>query len=212
MPKFNVIYLAYGVMIVGMMFCFVLSRRRKKDIRKECDGFVFPFVSLSNYVCPNTLAEELAVETTEEGAVRALPLERQPEAIRFVAKRANADKSVKLFAQMVSAADRVTKAAGVNRTQKLQFSEPINEILTMTHTFLEGCEDMRTIDSMEKKRAFDSFTREQVQHRMMLLKRISGAASDDYRKQNHNYAAEMEAIERAEDEARRNRNAPKAKK
>lgn len=199
MLSFNPIQLAYGVMIVGMVLCFVLSRNFKKDMRKESDKFALPFAKLSNYICPNTLPVGLSVEELGGGKVRVLPLEEQSEQLRFVIKRANANKSVKLFAEMVSAADEVTKMAGINRTRKSQFSDPINEILHMTHTFLVGCENLGTIDTVEKKEQFDSFIQRQVEHRMVLLRRISGATAEEYRKLNRNYAEEMEAIEKQQE-------------
>lgn len=205
MPSFNVIHLAYAVMVIGILFCFVLSKRQTKDMRKLSNAFAIPFVKLSNYICPTTLGVELAVEDLGDGKVRALPLDAQPEALRFVIKRANGDKSVRLFAQLTEAADKVTRAAGINRTRKAQFSDPINRILYMTHTFLVGCEDLGRIDTVEKKRDFDSFTHEQVRHRMDLLRQISGDLSDEYRQLNQAYAKEMEAQEQQELEARRAR-------
>ena len=79
----------------------------------------------------------------------------------------------------------------------------------MAHTFLVGCESLDTIDTLEKKQAFDSFLLEQPKHRMMLLKRISGAKGDEFRKLNRNYAAQMEQMEAEELAARRGNKAIK---
>ena len=34
----------YGIMIVGMVFCFLLAKRHGKDIRSEANAFAFAFV------------------------------------------------------------------------------------------------------------------------------------------------------------------------
>lgn len=212
MFKFNVVHLAYAIMMFGMVMCYILGRNQNKDLRKAADTFTFTFVKLSNYISPHTCPMGLAVETLEDGTVRPLPLEQQPETIRSIIKRANADKSVKLFSELVDAEAIVAKKAGMNKVQKRQFKDPIRETLMMTHTFLVGCENLDTIDSAEKKQLFDSFIQEQVKHRYMLLRRISGAQSDEYRKLNKHYAAEMEAMERAELEAKRKGHRSAAKK
>lgn len=205
MPKFNPIHLAFGVMMVGMLFCFILSKRQTKDMRKECDKFAFPFVKLSNYICPTTSSLSLQVEDLGNGAVRALPFEQQPEGLQFIMQRANADRSVRLFGELSEAADGITRAAGINRTRQEQFKNPIDQLLMMTHTFLCGCEDLTTIDTMEKKQAFDSYLQEQVAHRMVLLRRISGEKSNEFRTLNHNYTRQMEQIEKEEMEEKMRR-------
>ena len=200
--KFNAVHLAYGIMMFGMIMCYTIGKNQNRDIRKAADEFAFTFVKLSNYISPHTSPVGLAVETLEDGSVRPLPLEEQPETIRNIIKRANNDKSVKLFAELVDAEAIVAKKAGLNKVQKRQFKTPIHEILMMTHTFLVGCENPDTIDTMEKKELFDSFIQEQVKHRSVLLRRISGGQSDEYRKLNKHYADEMEALEKAELEAK----------
>lgn len=207
--KLNVVHLAYAVMVFGCVMTFVLSRNKKKDVRKACDAFAFPFVKLSNYVSPTAPGVRLAVEELGDGRVRALPLEEQPETIRFIAKRANTQKSVDLFAELVAAEEMVAKAAGRSRFDKREFLLPINQLLMMTHTFLVGCENLATITTQEQREQFDSYLQEQVKHRMVLLKRIQGFSGDEYRKLNKVYAEEMEKVEREEQEARRNKQAAK---
>ena len=202
MLKFNVVHLAYGIMMFGMIMCYILGRNQNRDIRKAADDFVFAFAKLSNYVSPHTCPVGLEVEELEGGSVRPLPLEQQPEVIRSIVKRANAEKSVKLFAELVEAEAIVAKKAGMNKVQKRQFKTPIYETLMMTHTFLVGCENLDTVNTPERKRQFDSFIQEQVKHRYMLLSRISGAKSDEYQKLNKHYADELEAMELAEREAK----------
>ena len=197
------IRLAYGVMIVGMILCFVFSRNHEKDLRKAADEFAIAFVKLSNHISPFPPKEELLTETLPDGRIRALPAEQQPEAIQAILKRANSGKSVRLFKQLRDASDLVTERASINRTHKAQFKEPIESLLLLTHTFLVGCENLSTIDTPEKKQAFESFLQEQPQHRMVLLKRITGELSDEYRKLNKVYAEEMERMEAEEQESRR---------
>ena len=209
MFSFNPIHLAYAVMMIGIIFSFVLSKNVKKDMRGASDDFAIPFVKLSNHICPTPPSKGLLVEELGNGKVRPLPVEEQSGTIRAVMRRANEQVSVDLFARMVSAADEVEKLAGINRTRKSQFSQPINEILLMTHTFLNGCENPSTIDTLEKKRQFDSFLMNQLEHRMVLLKRISGRKADEYRDLNHIYAKDMERLEREEFEAKKNRNKDK---
>ena len=115
------------------------------------------------------------------------------------------EESVKLFASMVEAADEVTRQAGINRTRKTQFVQPVEELLQLTHTFLVGCENPDTIDTEEKQRQFDSFLMDQVKHRMVLLRRIRGITAEEYRDLNRVYAKEMEAEEQKEQEERRTR-------
>ncbi|MEY8337794.1 hypothetical protein AALB16_07135 [Lachnospiraceae bacterium 62-35] len=202
---FNPIQLAYGCMIIGIIFCFVLAKQQKKDIRKECDGFALSFVKLSNFISPVPPREELAVEEMESGMIKALEEEQQPDEIRQMIRRANDEESVSLFAQMAETADKITKAAGINRTRKEQFADPINQILLITHTFLTGCENLSLIDTQEKKKAFDSFLKDQVEHRMTLLSRISGSLAEEYRSLNRNYEKEMKKIEQEQWKKNKNR-------
>lgn len=196
--NFNPIHLAYTVMIIGMMFCFVLSKQKKKDIRRECDEFAFSFVKLSNFISPNAEKVSLAIETLEGGNIKVLDIDRQPPKIKDIISRANKDKSVELFADMVEAYDKIVKSVGINRTRKQQFSEPIKRILYMTHTFLNGCEDLTNIDTLEKKNDFDCFIEDQVTHRFVLLKRISGEKADEYLNLNRKYINEIKEIEQEE--------------
>lgn len=198
-----VIRLAYGIMIVGIMLCFVFSRNHQRDLRKAANAFAFAFVKLSNYISPKPPKAGLLTEELPGGKLRALPAGQQPEAIRNILERANSPKAVELFAQLDDAADTVSKRAGFNRTHKAQFQAPLDELLLLAHTFLVGCENLESIDTPEKKAAFDSFLMEQPQHRMVLIKRITGDASDEYRELNKRYAKEMERIEEEEWQAKR---------
>ena len=197
---FSGIHLAYGVMVIGIIFCFVISRNQKKEMRKAVDAFAFPFVRISNYISPTAPENHLAVEKQENGVIRVLPPEQQPGAIRAIMKRANEETPVKLFAEMADAADEVKRLAGINRTRKAQFADPVEEILLLTHTFLTGCEDVRRMDTTEKVEQFESFLQEQVKCRMILLRRISGGSAEEYRELNRVYAREMEMLEKKEGE------------
>lgn len=197
---FSGIHLAYGVMVIGIIFCFVISRNQKKEMRKAVDAFAFPFVRISNYISPTVPENHLAVEKQENGVIRVLPPEQQPGAIRAIMKRANEETPVKLFAEMADAADEVKRLAGINRTRKAQFADPVEEILLLTHTFLTGCEDVRRMDTTEKVEQFESFLQKQVKYRMILLRRISGGSAEEYRELNRVYAREMEMLEKKEGE------------
>lgn len=197
------IRLAYAIMIVGIILCFVFSKNHQRDLRKAANEFAFAFVKLSNLVSPKPPKEGLLVEKLPGGKVRVLPAEEQPKAIQSILERANSQKAVELFAELDAAADLVCKRASMNRTQKAQFMEPIDQLLLLVHTFLVGCEDLGSIDTMEKKTAFDSFLMEQPVHRMVLIKRITGDKAGEYRELNRRYAKEMEQIEAEEAEARR---------
>ncbi len=204
--EINPVHVAYAVTVIGMAFCFVLSKQQKKDIRRECDGFAAAFAKLSNYICPNKLDKEkdaLAYRRLENGGIQVLPMEDQPETIRAIVKRANTGRSVKLFAELSAAADRVTKEAGFHRMKKYQYSDPINRILYMTHTFLVGCENPDTISTEDRKHDFDSFLYDQVQHRMELLRRISRDMEREYQDLNRLYADEMREQELREQKERR---------
>ena len=135
-------------------------------------------------------------EKTESGSIRPLPTEEQSKEIREIIKRAGNTKAVKLFREMVEAEDALKEAAGKNRRKCYQFADPVARILYMTHTFLTGCENLALIDTESKLDEFNSFLNEQVQHRMTLLRLISGSLAEEYRTLNRVYAAEMEQIER----------------
>lgn len=197
------IRLAYGIMIVGIILCFVFSKNHQRDLRKAANEFALAFVKLSNLVSPKPPREGLLFEELPGGKVRVLPAREQPKAIRSIMERANSPEAVELFARLDAAADLVCKRANFNRTQKAQFMVPIDQLLLLTQTFLVGCENVGSIDTAEKKAAFDSFLMEQPAHRMVLIKRITGDMADEYRKLNRRYAQEMEKIEAEELEARR---------
>jgi len=136
---------------------------------------------------------------------------QQSDAIRAIVKRTNSSRTAQLFSQLDDAAEKVAKAAGINRTHKVQFQEPVDQLLLMTHTFLVGCQDPDSIDTPEKRAAFDSYLLEQPKHRMVLLKRITGSLADEYRELNKVYAAEMERME-AEEQAQRKKGKAKPTK
>ena len=199
--KINPVHVAYAVMIIGVMFTFLFYQRQKKDLRTVAADFVFPFVKLSNFICPKQPKNHLLTEELPDGSIRALPPEQQSGEIRAILARANEDTSVKLFSDLVDASDEMSSKAGFNRTDKVQFAEPIREMLLLTHNFLQCCEDLSRLDSKEKLEQFESYLYEQPKHRMLLIKRIPGAMAEEYRQLNTAYTEEMEEIERAEYEA-----------
>ena len=196
MLQFNPVHLAFAVMIIGVIFTFVLSKKEIKQLRSLADSFAIPFVKLSNYIAPQKPASSLLTEKMESGGIRPLPAEGQSKEMREIIKRAGNTKAVKLFREMVEAEDPLKEAAGKNRRKCYQFADPVARILYMTHTFLTGCENLALIDTESKLDEFNSFLNEQVQHRMTLLRLISGSLAEEYRTLNRVYAAEMEQIER----------------
>ena len=195
MLQFNPVHLAFAVMIIGVIFTFVLSKKESKQLRLYADAFAIPFVKLSNYIALQKTASSLLTEKTESGDIRPLPAEEQSKEMREIIKRAGNTKAVKLFRKMVEAEDALKTAAGKNRRKCYQFADPVARILYMTHTFLTGCENLAAIDTENKIEEFNSFLNEQVSHRMTLLRLISGSLADEYRELNSVYAAEMEQIE-----------------
>ena len=170
----NPVHLAYGVMVVGIVFTFIFSRRKKGDLRTVTAGFVIPFVQLSNYICPRVPKSHLQVKELEDGKVQALPKEQQPGEIRAMLQRANEDTSVKLFAKLAEEAAKVQDKAGIDRKEKAHFAEPVDDIY------------------------------EQPKHRYMLMKRLPGSMNDKYSQLNTEYGDEMEELEKAEFEAMKN--------
>ncbi|MGI6041163.1 MAG: hypothetical protein ACOYBH_02975 [Candidatus Alectryocaccobium sp.] len=200
----NPVHLAYGVMVVGIVFTFIFSRRKKGDLRTVSAGFVIPFVQLSNYICPRVPKSHLQVKKLEDGKVMALPKEQQPGEIRAMLQRANEDTSVKLFAKLAEGAAKVQDKAGIDRKEKAHFAEPIEEMLQLTHNFVLCCEDLTRLDSKEKLEQFESYIYEQPKHRYMLMKRLPGTLNDKYSQLNTEYGDEMEELEKAEFEAMKN--------
>lgn len=196
---------AYGVMIVGIILCFVFSRNHQRDLRRAANEFALAFVRLSNFISPRPPKERLRARIRRDGSIEALPLAEQPEGIRRLIERANAPEAVELFRQADAAADLVSRRSNFNRTQRAQFQDPVDKLLLLAQTFLQGCEDLGTINTEQRRADFDSFLFEQPQHRMVLIKRITGDLADEYRRLNKRYAAEMEEIEAAEQKARRRR-------
>ena len=195
MLQFNPIHFAFAVMIIGIVFTFVLSKKEIKRLRTLADAFAIPFVKLSNYVMPQKTVSVLLIEKTETGNIKPLPIEEQSKEMQDIIKRAGNNKAVKLFQEMVEAEDTLKKAAGKNRRKCYQFADPVARILYMTHTFLTGCENLAVINTENKLEEFNGFLHEQVQHRMTLLRLINGSLADEYRQLNKVYAAEMEQIE-----------------
>lgn len=200
--SFDPIHLAYGVMIVGVIFCFVLSRKENRKIREGVDKFAFAFVRLSNMLSPGKAVVELVVEEKEDGSLTVLPPEQQSKQVYLFLRRIKSRKAAELFAEMVNASEDIDRMAGINRTKKKQFAEPIRGLLYLTHDFLIGCENLSSINTVQKKERFESFINKQAEHRMLLLKRISGKKSNEYAEFNTAYAEEMKAMEKAEKEKR----------
>ncbi len=192
------IRLAYAVMIAGIILCFAFSRGHERDIRATVDEFARRFTDLSNYLSPMPPREHLRTELLPDGALRPLPAAAQPEAIRSILKRAAGRRAEEGFAALDAAAADIARRAGFNRTHKVQFCAPVDELLLLTQSFLRDCAELDRIDSPEKLQRFESYLFEQPAHRTVLLKRVSGAFAEEFRRRNAAYAREMERIEAAE--------------
>ena len=214
MIEINPVHIAYVFMIIGVVFCFIFSQREGEALREEVNRFAKPFVLLSNHISPEPPSSGLNVEHDkyDRNKLTVLPLDQQSGTMRAIISRANDEESVKLFAEMAEAAQEIERKVGRNRTKKVQYVEPINEILTITHTFLTGCENTALICTEGTKGQFDSFLFQQVKHRMVLMRRIKGSFGDEYKELCANYMDEIEAEARKQDEAARNRNKGKTRK
>lgn len=203
--SFNPIHMAYGFMFIGIIFCFVISRRQGKDMRKTVDRFAFAFAELCNLLLPGQSGITLEAETGEDGSVKVLPLEQQSKQVYMLVRKVRGKKAAELFAEMVAASEDIDRQAGINRTKKRQFAEPVRELLYHAHDFLTGCENLAAIDTLEKKERFESFAARQAEYRMELLRRISRDAGEKYRELNLAYAQELKDMEKADKEKRRKR-------
>ena len=153
---------------------------------------------MSNHISPGPPGAGLSFRKTGPDRIEVLSADAQPREMRAIIQRANDKESVRLFAALTKAAERLDAECGRDRTNRSQFYEPLREILEDAHAFLTGCEDLSRIDTREKQKRFERFLFDQVHYRMVLLRRISGARAEDYRKANAEYAAQMEEQERKE--------------
>jgi len=192
-------------MLVGMIFTFVASRKQGKNIRKAVDAFAIPFAKLANYMIPVPSREKLLTEKTANGEIHILPLEQQPENVKTAFSLVNNNMPVRLYNEMLTACSEVDNLAGINRTRKRQFSQPINEYLSITHIFLTGCENPNNLDTEEKVEKFNSYLTNQAKYRYEIMKRISAESGDDYRSANKKYQTELEELEKEEREKKRNK-------
>lgn len=198
--SFNPIHMAYGFMFVGIIFCFVIARRQGKDMRKTVDRFAFAFAELSNLLIPGQGGVSLKAEAEEDGGVRLAPLEEQSKQVYMLIRKVRGKKAAELFAQMAAASEAIDRQAGINRTKKRQFADPVREILDHAHDFLTGLENLGGIDTVAKKERVESFASRQAEYRMALLKRISREAGERYRELNAAYAEQLKEMERLERE------------
>lgn len=203
--KINPIHCAYAVMVVGMIFTFVASRKQGKNIRQAVDGFAISFAKLGNYMIPTPSQDTLLTEKTVDGKIQVLPIEQQPENVKTAFGRVKNNTPVRLYNEMLEACSEVEEIAGFSKTNKRQFLQPVSEYLETTHVFLNGCEDPSSIDTEEKVEKFNNYLINQAKYRYELTKRISASAGDSYRSVNKKYENEIVALEKAEHEKRRKR-------
>ena len=195
------IRIGYIVMIVAIVLCFYFSRKQQHGLREAVDRFAFAYVKISNPVSARPPAAELAVERGEGDAVRPLPLGEQPEAIRTVIERASGGKVVKLYDEMMDAMLEIENRCGRHRRMNSQFREPIAALFHKARTFLTASEHLENIRTAADKQAFDSFLRDQGDDRMVLLRRITGGAGEQFSALSKHY--DLAAREAAEREKKR---------
>ncbi|MBC3939302.1 hypothetical protein D4A47_10185 [Anaerotruncus massiliensis (ex Liu et al. 2021)] len=195
------IRIGYIVMIAAIVLCFYFSRKQQHGLREAVDRFAFAYVKISNHVSARPPAAELAVERGEGDAVRPLPLGEQPEAIRTVIERASGGKVVKLYDEMMDAMLEIENRCGRHRRMNSQFREPIAALFHKARTFLTASEHLENIRTAADKQAFDSFLRDQGDDRMVLLRRITGGAGEQFSALSKHY--DLAAREAAEREKKR---------
>ena len=197
----NFIRIGYIVMIAAIVLCFYFSRKQQHGLREAVDRFAFAYVKISNHVSARPPAAELAVERGEGDAVRPLPLGEQPEAIRAAIERASGGKVVKLYDEMMDAMLEIENRCGRHRRMNSQFREPIAALFHKARTFLTASEHLENIRTAADKQAFDSFLRDQGDDRMVLLRRITGGAGEQFSALSKHY--DLAAREAAEREKKR---------
>ncbi|MFR9189951.1 MULTISPECIES: hypothetical protein [Anaerotruncus] len=195
------IRIGYIVMIAAIVLCFYFSRKQQHGLREAVDRFAFAYVKISNHVSARPPAAELAVERGEGDAVRPLPLGEQPEAIRAAIERASGGKVVKLYDEMMDAMLEIENRCGRHRRMNSQFREPIAALFHKARTFLTASEHLENIRTAADKQAFDSFLRDQGDDRMVLLRRITGGAGEQFSALSKHY--DLAAREAAEREKKR---------
>lgn len=195
------IRIGYIVMIAAIVLCFYFSRKQQHGLREAVDRFAFAYVKISNHVSARPPAAELAVERGEGDAVRPLPLGEQPEAIRAAIERASGGKVVKLYDEMMDAMLEIENRCGRHRRMNSQFREPIAALFHKARTFLTASEHLENIRTAADKQAFDSFLRDQGDDRMVLLRRITGGAEEQFSALSKHY--DLAAREAAEREKKR---------
>ena len=195
------IRIGYIVMIAAIVLCFYFSRKQQHVLREAVDRFAFAYVKISNHVSARPPAAELAVERGEGDAVRPLPLGEQPEAIRAAIERASGGKVVKLYDEMMDAMLEIENRCGRHRRMNSQFREPIAALFHKARTFLTASEHLENIRTAADQQAFDSFLRDQGDDRMVLLRRITGGAGEQFSALSKHY--DLAAREAAEREKKR---------
>lgn len=186
----------YVLMIIAIFFSFLVSKRGMKEMRFRADRFAMAYLKLSNLISPEPPRKQLVVERLEDGSVRPLPFDQQPEELRFILRRGNSAQAEELYQEMDAAAVEIERHSMRSQGLKAQFAKPIGELCLIARTFLDGCIDLNSINDRTKENIFDSFLNDQLKHRLVLLRRISKEASEEFFSLNKNYdlaTAEKEA-------------------
>jgi len=177
----------YVIMIVAIFFSFMLSKKRLKEMRFRADKFAMAYLKLSNYISPEPPRKQLSVERFGESGVRPMPLEQQPEELRFILRRGNTEQAEELYREMDEAAADIERHCLRSRGLQVQFAQPIGELCVITRTFLDACIDLNSIDDRRKENIFYNFLNDQLKHRLVLLRRVSKESSEEFFALNKNY-------------------------
>lgn len=108
---------------------------------------------------------------------------------------------VALYNEMMDAMLEIEARCGKHRRINRQFREPIDTLFLKARTFLTASEHLENIRTAADKQAFDSFLRDQGDDRMVLLRRITGGAGEQFSALSKHY--DLAAREAAEREKKR---------
>ncbi|MCI5705380.1 hypothetical protein [Candidatus Pseudoscillospira sp. SGI.172] len=180
------IRIGYAAMVAAIILAFLFSRRGEKELRFAVDRFAEAFLGLSNLVSPCPPTRRLAVRRVG-GGVHPFPPEQQPEELRAILRVGAEEEAAGLYQRAEAAAVEVRRRSRRSRRLREQFGQPITDLCFLACVFIEGCQDLSTVDSVNRENAFTRFLTGQEEHRMALLKRISREFNDAFLELNQNY-------------------------
>ena len=87
---------------------------------------------------------------------------------------------VALYNEMMDAMLEIEARCGKHRRINRQFREPIDTLFLKARTFLTASEHLENLRTRANKQAFDNFLRDQGSDRMVLLRRITSGAGEQF--------------------------------